>query len=357
MKPKVLFLYNYLFHYRIPIWNILTDFFDLTVAYTYPAKQKDIDICNFETKQLHYNQYSKFVWHKENIFNLCKNYDVVVADGQISFIKYSLLGFRKRNFKLLYWCIGAPAGYNRHYGDGSKFYFWSNDMIHKKADAMIFYSQRAVDLHIERGFSHEELFVANNTVQVLKEDYNATNRNTILFIGTLYLEKGLQLLLDSYKRAYERYHNIINLTIVGGGVQFDMISDWVEQNGLLEKINMVGPVYDINKKAEYFRNSLACISPCQAGLSVLESMGYGVPFITSNNAITGGESFNIENGDNGLLVTDISKLDDIIQDITLNPQKYIDMGKKAYNHYWSCRKPEDMANGIKDAINYTLQRR
>lgn len=356
MKYKVLFLYNYLFHYRIPIWNILAEAFDLTVAYTYPAKQKDIDRCNFETIQLHYNQYSKFVWHKEDIFDMCNNYDVVVADGQISFVKYSLLGFRKRNFKLLYWCIGAPAGYNRHYGDGNRFYYWSNDIIHKKADAMIFYSQKAVNLHIDRGFSCKKLFVANNTVQVLKEEYKAANRNTILFIGTLYLEKGLQLLLDSYKKVYERNHNVINLVVVGGGIQFDAISDWIRQNGLFEKINMVGPVYDINKKAKYFRNSLACISPLQAGLSVLESMGYGVPFITSDNAITGGESFNIENGDNGLRITDISRLDEIIEDITLNPKKYIDMGRNAYKHYWSCRKPEDMANGIKDAIDSILQK-
>lgn len=356
MKPKVLFLYNYLFHYRIPIWNILSESFDLTVAYTYQAKQEDIDKCQFKIIQLHYKQYSKFIWHKENIVDLCSNYDVVIADGQISFVKYSLLGFSKRNFNLLYWCIGAPAGYNRHYGDGSKLYFWSNDFFHKKADAMIFYSQKAVDLHVDRGFFREKMFVANNTVTVLKGEYNTTKRNTILFIGTLYLEKGLQLLLDSYKKAYDKNCNVVNLTIVGGGTQFQTISDWIKRNGLAEKILLTGPIYEIQKKAEFFRYSLACISPLQAGLSVLESMGYGVPFITSENAITGGESFNIENGSNGLRLADISTLDEIILDITLNPQKYLDMGKNAYNHYWSCRKPDDMAKGIENAINYTLKK-
>ena len=31
MRPKVIIVYNRLFHYRIPIWNILSNYCDLTV--------------------------------------------------------------------------------------------------------------------------------------------------------------------------------------------------------------------------------------------------------------------------------------------------------------------------------------
>ena len=93
----------------------------------------------------------------------------------------------------------------------------------------------------------------------------------------------------------------------------------------------------------------------QAGLSVLESMGCGVPFITSENAITGGESFNIQHGVNGILMKNLGDLKNIILDISKDTSKYIKMGERAYRHYWECRKPQDMAQGIINAIEYTLK--
>ena len=135
-----------------------------------------------------------------------------------------------------------------------------------------------------------------------------------------------------------------------------MIKQWVEDNKLEGKINVLGPIYDNEKKADLFQKTLACISPLQGGLSVLESMGYGVPYITDANAITGGEAFNIEDGVTGLRIEcmNASKLKDIILDISSNKQKYIEMGNNAYKHYWSCRKPEDMAQGVIRAIEYVL---
>lgn len=352
---KVLILYNYLFHYRIPIWNILAKEYDLTVMYSYPAKAELIKQCNFKTKYLPVKQVGKLVFHCVNLHLIAHSYDVVICDGQITFANFSLLGFMKRTYKLVYWCIGAPAGYNRTYGEGGRIYYFLNDFVHKRADAMIFYSQRAINLHIERGWSSKNLFVANNTVKVLELPYCKEGRDSLLFIGTLYLEKGVQQLLDAYKAAYEENPQILKLNIVGGGVQLKVIRKWIEDNGLGSNIILKGPIYDIKTKSEIFQKSIACISPLQAGLSVLESMGYGVPFITSENAITGGESFNIQHGTNGLLMRNMEELKDVILDISKNTSKYIEMGKSAYCHYWEYRKPQDMAQGIINAIEYTLK--
>lgn len=353
-KPKVLILYNYLFHYRIPIWNILAEKYDIKVVYSYPAKDDVIRQCNFETEYIPVKSISKLLYHEKNISKIAKNYDVVLSDGQVTFADYSALAFRHRKFKLIYWCIGAPASYGRHYGDASKGYYFVNDLVHKRADAMVFYSEVPIESHVRRGYKKDSLFVANNTVQVEKIDVNWENKDTLLFIGTLYMEKGLQLLLEAYKSANEIDANLIPLTIVGGGSQFNLVKEWVENNNLTDKIKLTGPIYDQKEKAQIFAKSIACISPLQAGLSVLESMGYGVPFITSSDAITGGEAFNITDNETGMRMSDISGLSKIICDISSNPQKYIEMGKKAYSHYWACRKPEDMAKGLSDAIEYVL---
>lgn len=353
-ETSVLILYNYLFHYRIPIWNLLAEKYNLKVVYSYPAKEEVIKQCNFETEYIPVKSFSKFLYHERKISKIARDYDVVLSDGQVTFIDYSWLALSKRNYKLIYWCIGAPASYGRHYGEAGKGYFLVNDFFHKKADAMVFYSDVPIEAHVSRGYKRESLFVANNTVQVEKFEVDWEKKKHLLFIGTLYLEKGLQLLLDAYKRAVEEKDNILPLTIVGGGKQYDEVCQWVKDNNLNEKITLTGPVYDQSAKAKIFAKSIACISPLQAGLSVLESMGYGVPFITSSDAITGGEAFNISDRETGLRLDDISNLSEVICDISENPESYIEMGKKAYSHYWSCRRPEDMAKGLSEAIEYVI---
>lgn len=350
-KLRVLILYNKLFHYRIPIFNILAQKYDLTVAYSYKPSDDLILKCNFETLFLPIKKIWKFVIHSDNINKHCSKYDVVVAYGQTSWLSYSSLSLRKkRNFKLLFWGIGVPASYNRNYDDGSPLYTFTADFFNKRADGLIFYSDYPIKKHVTRGFNENSLFVANNTVEVVKSEIKRGDKDSILFIGTLYLKKGLQILLNAYLEAYKINNNIHKLNIVGEGDEFNNVKLWIERNKLDNKIFLLGPIYDNKLKSEIFAKSYACFSPLQAGLSVLESMGYGVPFITTKNAITGGEIFNINNMINGMKLEDVIMFKNIILDVSSNPQKYLDMGEMAFNHYWSCRKPEDMASGIICAI-------
>ncbi len=350
-KKKVLILYNKLFHYRIPIFNILAQKYDLTVIYSYKTSEKYRAQCNFNTKYIPIIQIGKFVFHKTNIVKFCKNFDVIIAYGQPTWLSYSTLALHKRRkFKLLFWGIGAPASYKRQYGKAGKLYFIFNDFFDHKADGLIFYSDIPKEMHKNRGYPVQKIFVANNTVEVTKINPNTDIKANLLFIGTLYLEKGIGILLEAYLGAYKTNNNIPKLYIIGGGEQFERISEWIKDNCLTEKIYLLGPIYDKNIKAELFSKAIACISPLQAGLSVLESMGYGVPYITMEDAVTGGEAFNIQNNVNGLRLKSVNEFEDVILDIFINKAKYIQFGINAYNHYWNFRKPEDMANGIIEAI-------
>ena len=357
MKKKVIILYNKLFHYRIPIFNLLAQKYDLTVVYSYPTKEENVAQCQFKTMYVPIKKIGNLFFHKQSIKGLCKEADAVIAYGQVTYVDYMKLAFSHRNYKLLFWSIGAPASYGRRYGEASSIHYAIGDFFSKRSDALIFYSEKAKEMHISRGFNKDSLFVANNTVKVGKVDLNSDLKQNLLFIGTLYLEKGLQLLLDSYKEANHIDNSIPKLIIVGGGNQFPIVKDWVISNHLEEKIELLGPIYDGNEKAKIFQRSLACISPDQAGLSVLESLGYGVPFITTKDAITGGESFNIKNNYNGNLLDNVTELKDTILDIARNREKYIKMGENAYSYYWTNRTPEIMARGIQDAIEYTFTKK
>lgn len=353
MKAKVLFLYNKLLHYRIPIFNILSEKYDITVAYT-EGNVPDAEM-NFNIVKLTGKPRWRFFWQKENLYKMACEYDVVVSYGSIYYLKYAALSLKKkRPFGLVYWSIGAAASYHRRYGEASWLYYTINNFAFKRADANIYYSEAGRKVQMAHGLKPEHLFVANNTVKVprIKRD---RERDCIMFIGTLYPQKGLPILMEAYKKAFDQNPKVLPLEIVGDGPERDNVIRMIEANGLSHKIKMHGALYTADEKSRVFSHAYACISPNQGGLGVLESMGYGVPFITHKDAITGGESFNIEHGVNGYRLDTLDNLDEVILEISANPEKYIEMGGKAYDYYWANRTPEIMANGIAEAIEHSRQ--
>ena len=360
-RIRVLQLKNSIQHYSLPALNIVAEHCDFTVLYfdKERTKQEVLDQCNFKTIYVPARKVWKFYIHQRNVHRICRDYDVVISLGTLQYLSYISLAFRRRKYKLIQYGIGEPASYHRHYGEASKLYYAISHAIEKRSDALIFYSPQGIKLHENRGYTQTKMFVANNTTEVLKRDVKPELKDSILFIGMLYPQKGLPILLEAYKEAYRQNKELVHLNIVGGGQPLPDVKKWVEENQMGEVIHVLGPIYDNEKKADIFQRSLACISPKQAGLSVLESMGYGVPFITDLNAITGGEAFNIKNGENGLRIEnlDVDKMTAIVLDITVNKEKYIEMGNKAYEHYWTLCKPSDMAQGQLAAINYVINKK
>jgi len=266
-----------------------------------------------------------------------------------------LLGFiRKRKYKLIYWGIGVRASYD-HKFDEKTYIDNIRYFLTKRADALIFYSSYPLKKYVNAGFLKEKLFVANNTVNAPFSKDKDFNREYLLFIGTLYAEKGIKELLLAYKQLIDEGNEILPLKIVGGGEKSESIKKWVEDNNLKEKIILTGPIYNSEKLEKIFRSSVACISPNQAGLSVLSSMAYGCIFITNKEAITGGEIFNIKNMENGILYE--GGIEELKSKILLihNDSTVVNLlSKNAFNHYRNHRSPQMMANEISNAIEYSL---
>lgn len=349
-KKKLLILYNNLFHYRVPIFNLLAEKCELTVAFSIGLNTNEA--VKFKVKKLSILKFNRIVIHKDNVYKLCQEFDVVIAYGDIAWLKLSTLPFYKnRNFKVIFWSPGVSASYDKKFDAVTR---WDSvrDFFYRKADALVFYTDYPIEKYVNRGFDRKKLFVAPNTVAV--DGGIGETKDSLLFIGTMYLQKGILTLLKIYKEAYNENNNILPLNIIGGGEDFEKVKNWIYENGLNNKIVMLGPIFNIDKKAYYFKRAFASLSPTQAGLGVLESMGYGVPFITMNDSITGGERLNIIDGENGILLSKIEELKEIILDISQDQNKYLKMGERALKYYNTGHKPIDMSNGLFKAINYVL---
>lgn len=352
MKPKVIILYNRIFHYRIPIWNLLAQKCELTVAYSEGKCKIPEDLeCNFAVMYLPAKVYfNRFVIQKDNIRELVKKFDVAVVYGDIAWLKYSTLPWFNKS-KIVFHSLGVSASYNKKY-DSHREWDVVRKFFYSKANALAFYTPFPIGKYERLGIPREKMFEAPNTVEVRPLD-TSIERDSILFIGTLYRQKGLQLVLDAYL-ALRHFPNLPKFRIIGKGPEFDSIVEWIAYHKMDDLIEMKGAIYDINEKAKYFAQALVCISPNQAGLSVLESMGYGVPFVTMKNAITGGEIFNIHDGIDGVIIDDNNQIATVIADISQNRNKYLEMGKAAQRFYNEYRTPQCMADGLWEAIEYAF---
>jgi len=358
-KLKVLFLHNTMPHYRIPIWNILGEKCDLTVAYSEGnGIPKEFEgKCNFKALYLPAWKFlSRVVLQKTRILKMASQYDVVLGTGNITWLKVVVLPWIPlRKFAFVFWSLGVSASYDKGY-DECKRWDWLRKLLYDKANACIFYTDYPVKKYTEMGMNPEKMFVAPNTVAVA-DDVAEAQKDSLLFIGSLYPQKGLGELLTAYKEVLATGRKLPILNVLGAGSELEKIKKYISENGLETQVFLRGAIYDINEKAKYFARALACISPKQAGLAVQESLGYGVPFISHCKAKTGGEIFDVKEGETGRLFSDEIPLRDILADIADNPQKYLEMGKKAKAFYQAFRKPEDMANGAWNAIQYAYRSR
>ena len=114
MKPKVIILYNKLFHYRIPVWNILAQYCDLTVTYSEGKEIAIPDNVCFKVMYLKpYKKAKRFVIQRANIRKMAKKYDVVIAYGDIAWLKFSTLPWFNKT-KVIFWTIGVSATQYHH---------------------------------------------------------------------------------------------------------------------------------------------------------------------------------------------------------------------------------------------------
>jgi|26BtaG_2_1085354.scaffolds.fasta_scaffold00509_6 glycosyltransferase involved in cell wall biosynthesis len=355
---KVIFFMGKLQKYRVPIFEELSKKYDINVVCDNKNEYKN-DTLSFNLIQNEIKKFGPFLFHEKNIWKTTSESDVVVGLMNIRFLDlflYSITPFRQCG--LVLWGIGVNGSYEKKFGS-IDFALYLRILMGMFADSLVFYSSFPIRFYKNGGVKVSKMFVANNTVSVL-DNYNedGSNKNDFIFIGTIYLGKGLDLLIEAYCSAYLKIGDkLCNLTLIGGGEGVELLQNEVNKLNLSHKIKFCGPIYDENLIYEKFKSAIISISPNQAGLSVLKSMGYGVPFVTKHDAITGGERLNIQNGINGCLFSNKNDLEEILIDASVNKKKYLDMGCNAHIYYKKNRTIYQMAKGLSDAIEYAGWRR
>jgi glycosyltransferase involved in cell wall biosynthesis len=355
MKKKILIIQDTLSGYNEPLYRVLNNEFELTLAYSNKIELNDNE--KFKIIKLERFKFLNIFYIKNKFFQFCNQFDVVIFSADLHYFSFCFLPFlRKKKFKAIAWTIGIRASYSLRYDLNRKkniidlIYFF----ILKKCDALVFYMKEPIEFWGKK-LPPNKIFVAQNTIEVdcslIKSDII---KNTFLFVGTLYKEKKIYELIDAFTKAYQKsgLNKSITLEIIGDGPEYKNIKSYITENNLTDLINLRGRIIDEYELSKSFNKSILCISPDQAGLSVLMSMGYGVPFVTRTNAITGGERLNIINNYNGFYYNSIEELTEILFLAYQKLDNYLAIGNNAKNYYQKNATINIMANGFIKAIEY-----
>lgn len=352
---KVLILQTAIMHYRIPVFNLIGQYpgITLTVAYEKGMEAKngklqletlDFNVVSYENRKV-LGSLKKI----RHLRRLISGYDVVIFPGDLHLILpiISLLLRRKRH-KVYFWGIGLSSENSlRESFLKDKIRFLLTDL----SDGTILYSSHVAEIYRKKVLEPRKVFVAHNSIQVKKFPLSEEKRTKVLSIGTFKKNKCLSDLVIAFANIIDRIPENVTLDFIGDGEESAVLHDLVERNGLSDRVNFWGRIEEDEKIYAITKNAIVSVSPTQAGLSVLHAMALGCPFLTSVNAITGGEKFNIKDNYTGYYyngqVSDLEqKLVSIINDEETNRQ----IAHNAYDFYHKERGIEQMAQSFIELV-------
>lgn len=289
---KVLFITDKLEHYRIPLFNLITNNIDLTIAHSSKHHENTL----FKQQQFEIQKKGPFTYYK--IPNLSE-FDVVIYPFNIRSLNLFFESLKKSRYQKGLFGIGVAASYTKFYDQPSLldhlriFYL-------KKFDFAIFYENYPLIKYKALGIDSSKMSVAYNTIAE-NPDFHIQNKTfeSFLFIGSLYKQKKISTLIKAYHRLLKIDENILKLEIVGDGDEFDNIKNYISEHSLEKNIILHGKITSDKELLPIMQRAVVCISPGQAGLSVQKCFSYGTGFVTTKDAITGGEAFSIINNVNG----------------------------------------------------------
>ncbi len=296
MTNKVCCIFNTPSHYRERIYRRIEEAFDCDWYF----EDTDNNVNEFDTgclenvKRLHSTAHGRF-YSVKGLASLIKNpnythYIVAGLSRNFSTMMFMLLkGLFYRDKKVFLWTHGF-------YGKESSFEAMWKKLLYKYADGLLIYGDYACDIMKRRGFDECKLHPIHNSLdydaqlkirkrispEPIYGEHFGNNNPTLVFIGRLSKVKRLDMLIQSVADLKISGREI-NLTLVGGGSESDLLKTLSTQLGIEKQVWFYGPCYDELTNARLIYNADLCVAPGNIGLTAMHVMMFGCPAISHND--------------------------------------------------------------------------
>lgn len=312
--------------YRVPAWRALAarPGISLRVEYANDGHVPNVEPNGFEghfTPARRISKSPELFWHPGYPAAMTPGTDVVILNWNARFLENPLciLKARMRGTGIVFF----GHGFSKNDSPARK---RIRNFLGARADCLLVYSESIRQSLIGEGFAPERVFVAPNSVdqtdiQGARRDWLARPADldsfrrqndlgqpspslaspapVLIFCARLDPLRRLDLLLDALP-AVAREHPGVQLIIIGAGEDQSRLREQAARLNILDpadaraaRVRFLGPIYDETNLAPWFLSSHLMVFPSHMGLSVLHSMGYGVPVVTCDNPVKHGPEFDV----------------------------------------------------------------
>lgn len=153
------------------------------------------------------------------------------------------------------------------------------------ADVILVYTDTEA-AELLRVIPNKTVIALHNALYFKREMVPARDGQTptdFIYVGRLVAEKKPELLLSAYATVMEKLPPTCNLVFIGSGPMHDDLVQRTAELGLSDRVRFTGHISDVRQLKEFYSQSIASVSPGYVGLSLIQSLGFGLPMIIADD--------------------------------------------------------------------------
>jgi glycosyltransferase involved in cell wall biosynthesis len=293
--------------------------------------------------------------------------DVLVLSWNVKYLSLlpALRRARKHGIKTILW----GHGFSKREAPLRKML---RDAVGRRADALLFYDYHTAKQFIEAGWPKDKIYVAPNALDqteiqaarsywlehkqeldAFRADKGLDNKSNLIYIGRLYTENNLDVLIEALAIVRRKCQNVQLLVIGGESKEMHRLKLLAEQKGVSDLIRWLGAIYDEKEIAPYMLSSGLFCYPANIGLSIMHAMGYGLPVVTGDNLDSHNPEVHVmKDGVSGRMFEHLNAqaLASVLIELLSNPDKAASLGTAAREAVFEKYTTRKMADGFLEAV-------
>lgn len=229
---------------------------------------------------------------------------------------------------------------------------WIRKLMCNFGTGIIAYNANEAEAFKQRHPS-KPVFAAPNALYESREIYHAAGSGKdIVFVGRCTEEKDPMTLLRAFHLVQSRLGES-KLHIVGKGPLLKEMEDFILSCNLSERVILHNEISDLESLRQIYFKCFTSVVPGFVGLSLVQSLGFGVPAIISTHKMHAPEVYSANEGNSIFFevgnVNDLAK--SLIEMWDKRESSYFD-GERISREIQSNYSMEDMVQGFSEALDF-----